>query len=159
MPKGASITTCIPREESPEDGLVFVKTYKIDFSAGPGCINYEEDTESEGKSYRLSWLQKHRLRADKLKVFHVSGDSMEPVLFDGDSITVNTADTEILNGRVYAFTYAGEFRVKRLRKLMNGSISVLSDNPSWDTEIIPTAETVNIHIVGRVVDRSGSGGL
>ena len=146
--------------EQPEDGYVEIKAVRIRCAAGNGIEpTYEEANDLSTKSYRQSWLQKHRLNPDRLIVMEVDGDSMEPFLWDGDSITVNTADRHILNGKVYAFTYRGEFRVKRLRKLLNGGLEVLSDNPTWRPETIPPDEMEWVYIVGRVVDRSGTGGL
>lgn len=49
--------------------------------------------------------------------------------------------------------------MKHLRKKMNGDVQVLSDNPSWDDEIISAKDTEHMHIIGRVVDRSGTGEL
>ena len=92
-------------------------------------------------------------------IFTVSGDSMEPLLWEGDSITVNTSEKEVLNGKVYVFTYRGEWRVKRLRKLLDGGLLVISENPSWKDEEIPADQTDQVFIIGRVVDRSGNGGL
>lgn len=160
MPKGAEVTVCFPEEEPvPPPGYVFVKAYTVECAAGDGHINYEPDETMEGKSYRESWIQKHHLNPEKLKIFKVHGDSMSPFLWEGDSITVDTTQTEILSDKVYAFCYHGQYRVKRLRRKMNGDVLVISDNPTWDPELIPAEETEHLHIIGRVVDRSGTGGL
>ena len=160
MPKGSSVTVCFPEEEQTAPaGFVFVKAYRVECAAGHEFFNYELDDQVEGKSYRESWIQKHHYNPEKLKIFKVHGDSMSPFLWDGDSITVDTAQTDILSDKVYAFCYAGSYRVKRLRKKMNGDVQVISDNPSWDVEVIPSEDTEQLHIIGRVVDRSGTGGL
>lgn len=158
-PTGGQVVEVFPDEGEPPEGFAFVKAYRIECAAGDGRYECELDETVEGKSYRASWLQKHGLRADKLKIFKVVGDSMADLICDGDSITVNTAETTITPGKVYAFCYKGGLRVKRLRPLMNGGISVHSDNPGWQTETIGPEEVEYVHIIGRVVDRSGSGGL
>lgn len=159
QPKGASVVAVFPEEETPPPGLVFIKAYRVECAAGDGRYECELDETVEGKSYRASWLQKRGLKASKLKVFKVVGDSMSSLICDGDSITVNTAETTITPGKVYAFCFEGGFRVKRLRPLMNGGLSVISDNPDWERETIPPEKMEYVHIIGRVVDRSGSGGL
>lgn len=158
-PTGTSVIPCFPEETDPPEGFVFVKAYRVECAAGDGRFECEPDETVEGKSYRASWLQKRGYQAERLKIFKVVGDSMAELLCDGDSITVNTAETEVISGKVYAFCFNGGFRVKRLRRLMNGGLSVHSDNPQWSTETIPPDEMECVHIIGRVVDRSGSGGL
>lgn len=160
LPTGKSV---VPIDiETSTDEYVKIPVYKIECSAGNGRENqptYTADDEAEPKSYRLSWLHKHHLKQEHLKVFEVVGDSMSPFLYPGDTVTVDTSFKDILNSRVYVFTYRGEWRVKRLRKMLDGGLTVISDNQSWPPEIIPASETEHVFIVGRVVDRSGSGGL
>ena len=160
LPKGQTVEPITP-DESDDERFVKIKVYKIRCSAGPGYEppTFEVDETAESKSYRQSWLQKHQIIKDKLMIFTVSGDSMEPLLWEGDSITVNTSEKEVLNGKVYVFTYRGEWRVKRLRKLLDGGLLVISENPSWKDEEIPADQTDQVFIIGRVVDRSGNGGL
>lgn len=152
----------------PEDGddtlfdehFVVVKASNVQCSAGPGYEpTYEDLEEAEGRAYRRSWLQKHHLNPKDLKVFSVHGESMEPVLWDGDSITVDLSSKYIQNDKVYAFTYNGEYRVKRLRKMLDGGILVISDNPTWQPEKIEAQDTEGLFIIGKVVDKSGTGGL
>ncbi len=143
-----------------DDPLVYIQVSGISCSAGPGFIpDFYEDETRESRAYRLSWLQKHHYNPEKLKVFTVTGESMEPLLWDGDSITVDTTQREIRNDRVFAFTYEGEFRVKRLRKQLDGGVLVISENPSWQPEKIAAQDTERLFIIGRVIDKSGSGGL
>lgn len=153
-PKNVSI--CEPNED-----YEMIKVFKIQCAAGNGYEppTYLPDIEAEPKSYRRSWIQKHHLSPSKLKVFEVKGESMEPFLYTGDSVLVDTSFKNILPNRVYVFTYNGEWRIKRLRLLLDGSLCVMSEHPLWSPETIPASEMDRVHIVGRVVERSGSGGL
>lgn len=49
-------------------------------------------------------------------------------------MTVNTADTELADGKVYAFTYLGKLYIRKLRDLLDGGILVVSDNPTFPAE-------------------------
>lgn len=85
---------------------------------------------------------------------------MEPILFPDDRILVNMADTSpIHNNHVYAIVYGDEVRVKRLIQLMNGDLIIHSENPQYPDEIIHKGDEINFRIIGRVIDKSGSGGL
>lgn len=161
LPKATPVLPLITEEIDDDSDFVKIPVYTIQCSAGDGYTppTYTIDETAEPKSYRRSWLQKHQYKQSHLKVFEVSGESMEPLLFDGDSVTVDEAQRDIINDRVYVFTYRGEWRVKRLRRLMNGDLYVVSENLSWKPEVIPATETEFVYIVGRVIDRSGAGGL
>ena len=161
LPTGKDVVP-VEVEGTDLDEYVKIPVYKIECSAGPGRENaptFTTDDEAEPKSYRRSWLHKHHLNQDNLKVFEVTGDSMSPFLYPGDTVTVDTSFKDVLNSRVYVFTYRGEWRIKRFRKMLDGGLTVISDNPSWPPEIIPASETEHVFIIGRVVDRSGGGGL
>ncbi|MDU5054897.1 MAG: S24 family peptidase [Sutterella wadsworthensis] len=92
-------------------------------------------------------------------VFTIIEDSIKPLLCTGDLVTVNTADTELADGKVYAFTYLGKLYIRKLRDLLDGGILVVSDNPTFPAEKINAPDTKHFRIIGRVIDRSGAGTL
>lgn len=88
---------------------------------------------------------------------------MEPLLFPGDTVLVNQAENdikELLDGKVYAIRYGNDLRVKRLFRKLNGSLILRSENPLYqDEEVTPDLVHQHITIIGRVRDKSGTGGL
>ena len=87
---------------------------------------------------------------------------MEPLLYDGDRILVNTAPQErIKDGSVYAVNYDGELRVKRLQKRLDGTFSLISDNPSYPPEIVPPdiLRDGRFFIIGKVIEKSSTAGF
>jgi phage repressor protein C with HTH and peptisase S24 domain len=85
---------------------------------------------------------------------------MEPLLYSGDSILVDTSDRAIQDGRVYAIRYGQEMRVKRLFVRLDGTITLRSDNPAYKDEDVPEkVAQEHIAVIGRVRDKSGNGGL
>ncbi|MBF5007619.1 S24 family peptidase [Diaphorobacter caeni] len=153
-----------PEDALPED-VVQIEEYKVHFSGGNGntVVTYELEEDSEPATYRLSWLQKHRLSVKHLKRFKVRGESMEPMLFDEDSILVNLAEGEfeqIKDGKVYAFRYGDELRVKRLYRRLDGGLTLRSYNSEYkDEDLTPSQVAQHITLIGRVRDKSGAGGL
>lgn len=68
------MTVCFSEDEaSTPKGYVFVKAHIVECAVGSEFINYEPDEMLEGKSYRESWIQKHHLNPEKLKLFKVHG--------------------------------------------------------------------------------------
>jgi phage repressor protein C with HTH and peptisase S24 domain len=52
---------------------------------------------------------------------------MEPGLYDGDTVVINTADTKPADGEAFAINYEGELLIKRLVR-DNGLWWLSSDN-------------------------------
>lgn len=148
-------------DDAPADNVVYVAESQISFSAGSGKVaNYELIEDQEPASYRLSWFQKYGINPAKVRRFRVAGDSMEPLLFHRDTILVNTEETNIIDNKLYAIRYGEQLRVKYLIKKLDGSLILRSVNPHYPDEHVP-AELVaeHISIIGRVRDKSGTGGL
>lgn len=149
--------------EDPGDGYVQIPEYEVRFAAGNGrTALFDEIEGTKPRTYRVEWFAAAGINPAYAKCFKVHGDSMEPMLFDGDSVLVNLAETGIMNGRVYALRYGNELRIKRCYKRLDGGLVLRSDNPSFlprDEEISAEVAAEHISILGRVRDKSGSGGL
>lgn len=135
-------------------------------SAGHGARPPEFVETRYRMTYQLSWFQAVGAKPEHVVVMRVHGDSMERTLFDGDRVAINTADNRhIQDGRVYVFTTGGvepDVKIKRLYKTSDGRLRIVSDNPDktqYPDEYLTQEEAANIFIVGRVIDRSGRGGL
>ncbi len=149
------------QDELPE-AHVLIHEYRIDLSAGNGQIAYELE-EAEPRVYSRHWFQRENINPLHVRRFRVRGASMEPVLFDGDTVLVNLEENDpsrILDGKIYAIRYGEELRVKRLFRKLNGSLVLHSENPLYRVEEIPL-EVASEHmtLIGRVRDKSGAGGL
>ena len=152
----------------PDDPLgeddVLVPEYRVSFSAGPGSApEYEIVEEAEPAIYKISWFRKERINPKNAKRFKVRHDSMVPLLYPGDTILVNLAENSMANvidGKVYAIRYGNELRVKKLQVLLGGTLVLKSENPAYNDETLtPEMVAEYITIIGRVRDKSGSGGL
>lgn len=156
----SAIRTFEPGDDLPDD-VVAVPESRIEFSAGHGKVTYEfVEEDGEPAIYRRSWLRKHGLKPERVVRFPVSGDSQEPVLFDGDIVLVNLDETRIVDGRLYAIRYDNDLRMKFLYRKLDGTLILRSKNPAYpDEEISPEVANEHIAIIGRVRDKSGSGGL
>jgi phage repressor protein C with HTH and peptisase S24 domain len=150
-------------DEDAGEGYVRIPEHEVSFGAGPGRLAHiNEIVDSVPATYRLEWFRQMGISPSSAKRFKVHGDSMEPLLFDGDSVLVNLQETNVLNGKVYALRYGDELRIKRVYRRLDGSLILRSDNPDHlprDEEIPPEVAAEQISIIGRVRDKAGSGGL
>lgn len=145
---------------------VTVKEVDVLVSAGHGALLPEFVPTQYRMTYQLSWFQRIGAKPEDIVVMKVHGESMERTLFHGDRVAVNVADNQrIIDGRVYVFAVGGidlDVKIKRLYKTTDGRLRVVSDNvdkQQYPDEYLDSTSTENFRLVGRVVDRSGGGGL
>lgn len=179
------LRTDLPRREKVSDGVAAYRVKAVDgddgldpdkevmvaeidvlVSAGPGLRQPEFVETRYRMSYQLSWFQQIGARPEQVRVMKVTGDSMERTLFHGDRVAVNLADNRhVVDGRVYVFATGGsepDVKIKRLFKTSDGRLRIVSDNPDkalYPDEILSAEDAANVYIIGRVIDRSGRGGL
>lgn len=148
-------------DDEPPDDVIWVPESQIEFSGGSGRVAIHDLVDDEEPAtYRLSWFQKYGINPAKVRRFRVSGKSMEPMLYARDTILVNTEETNIIDGKLYAIRYGDELRVKYLSRRLDGTLILRSVNPDYkDEEVPPQLASEHITIIGRVRDTSGTGGL
>jgi phage repressor protein C with HTH and peptisase S24 domain len=153
------ITTYDSLDELEPESTVLITRIDVALSAGSGNGEVEWYIEErEPLPFESSYIRKLRAKPKNLVAIKVDGDSMEPRLFDGDTVVVDRADQRIpANGGVFALVYVKEMLVKRLFALPNGSISVVSDNTAHRSFDVPPEDVERISIIGRVKYRSGTG--
>lgn len=138
--------------------FVYIPEYKVMVSAGNGCTLYfEELTDAVKVPYKRQWFQDRHINPEDCKRFAVHGTSMEPYIWDGDTILVDCAQQRIIAGKIYAFMLGEEMRVKRLYPMLNGSLIVKSFNPEVPDETLAPCDLTTFSLIGRVRDRSGDG--
>lgn len=125
---------------------------------GPGCEpDWEEITESKPVFYPDEFFQAHNTTPEKCKRARVSGDSMEPFIYDGDKVTwicepcPEIGCVHIVDGAIYVISVDGNLKIKRLQTCKDG-IVVISDNERYPAETYTNEECNRIRVYGRVID-------
>jgi len=146
-------------EDLPADEYVVVPRMTLRFSAGNGGPVAEPDPKlDQGQAFRTAYIRRRRLKPRALMSAYAQGDSMEPRICDGDALLIDTSQTDIQDGKIYAVAWNDneELRVKRLYKLPGGGILIRSDNRDRYPEIIVPADQIDtVTVLGRVVLVSG----
>ena len=144
------------QEEAQSDDYIEIPEYEIKVGAGSKDFYYQVVTDNKKAYYRQEWFAEHHTNPANCKRFRVEGDSMMPLLWDGDRITVDTAYQQIIDGKVYCFMLDYQMRVKRLIKRLDGGLLIKSENPDYPDEALKPDEMERFRMVGRVIDRSGN---
>jgi phage repressor protein C with HTH and peptisase S24 domain len=164
-PMRKDATTVIQSEDTADDDPL-IPIAEVDIILSTGRRKQPELIESNHTmSYPLSWFQQVGAKPSDVRVMKVLGDSMERTLFHGDRIAVNLADQRVVNNAVYVFMTGGadpDVRVKRFFRNVDGRLRIVSDHLDktlYPDEILTAEDIACVTIVGRVIDRSGRGGL
>jgi phage repressor protein C with HTH and peptisase S24 domain len=100
-----------------DDRAEFAAVRRVKFKLSAGISGFEIEYLNGHRApifFRRDWLGQRGLEAAELFAVEINGRSMEPSLFEGDLVVVNTGDQVARDGEVYAFNYEGELLVKRL---------------------------------------------
>jgi len=139
-----------------DSSLTQIRKVKIKVQAGITGFQVEpEHYDGETQGVPTKWMLKEGLSKDALVSTTVRGDSMEPALYDGDVIVVNTRDTQLVSGVVYVVNYEGEAVVKRMLRDA-GQWWLTSDNADqrkYHRQLCKGAECI---IIGRVVRKEST---
>jgi len=128
---------------------------KISASAGGGSFNYDEDFEylSIDKKLLDSLYKSNNSNPDSIIALNVIGDSMEPTLLDREVILFDKDNLDVSKGGIFIVsTNAGLF-VKRVALKIDGSLELISDNKSYNSEIIVQNELSCIKLLGKVIGK------
>ncbi len=134
--------------EAREEEFVLVPRY--DGGVGPersGC------NEKVGHlAFRWDWIhQEMGLDTRQLALVTVRGDSMEPTLKDRDLLLLDRRDQTVSNDAVYVLRLADDLIAKRLQRGFDGSVTIKSDNPIYDKQVLPPDQVRRLQIIGRVI--------
>ena len=117
--------------------------------AGAGA-SLETSEEVEGYyAFRKDWLAAHGIYARSAVLLDVTGDSMEPLFREGDTLLIDTRDTSVRDGKIYVVTLGEELRVKRILKTVSGYI-LHSENPAYSDVPVNGPDLGFFRVHGRV---------
>lgn len=140
-------------DESDQDSDEFyiVPLLDIELSAGHGSSMIIE-AEQYRLPFRRYTLKKQGVDPVAARVVRVTGNSMIPVLSDGDAVGVDTSRTKVIDGDTYAIRDGDLLRVKILIERPDGGIIIRSFNrDDYPDEVLSKKERNDrIVIIGRV---------
>ncbi|MDC3221493.1 helix-turn-helix domain-containing protein [Gammaproteobacteria bacterium] len=98
--------------------------------------------------FDAAWLDKMKLDVKQL-VFAINADiAMSPIIAHNSEVLINTADTKIENGKIYAFLINNKLFIRRLTCDVNYNLVLSAENPAYLTEKISPAM---INMIGKVI--------
>jgi len=143
-----SYTKAVGKRDAGE--WVDVPRLDVGASAGPGRV---AGSEAAFDTFRFSrrWLAEQGLERAQLSAITVEGDSMEPLLNNGDEILVDCSPRPFRDG-IHVVRLGEALMVKRVASAGPGRVALLSQNFAYPPVEVAADEVV---IVGRVVWKGG----
>ncbi|ASJ91794.1 S24 family peptidase [Porphyrobacter sp. CACIAM 03H1] len=134
------------------DGGDWVEVPRLDLGAAAGAGRIPGG-EAAFDAFRFSrrWLEEQGLARAELSAIRVEGDSMEPLLNDGDEILVDRAPRAFRDG-IHVVRLGDTLMVKRVASAGAGRVALLSQNLAYPPVEVAAEE---VAIIGRVVWKGG----
>ncbi len=129
---------------------VEVPRLPLEASAGPGAVGAAE-IPFDAFRFSRRWLREQGLEPAMLSSIRVMGDSMDPLLRDGDEILVDRTPRPFREG-VHVIRLGEALHVKLLQLVPPGRLRLISKNPAYEPVEVGMAD---IDVVGRVVWKGG----
>lgn len=122
---------------------------EVELAAGSGKYAITESNTKTKLRFGKSTLRNKGINPNKIVCVTVKGNSMEPAILDGATVGVDTENTTIVDGKIYAIAIDDELlRVKLLYRLSNGQVRVRSFNrEEYEDEVY---DLKDIRVIGRV---------
>ncbi|MBC2655531.1 helix-turn-helix transcriptional regulator [Pseudomonas sp. MSSRFD41] len=141
-------------DDTPLEGdEVYVPFLKeVELSAGNGRTSIQESSNRKLRFGRIS-LRNKGVDPGSARCVTVVGNSMEPILRNGSTVAVDTSNTRIVDGDMYAIDHAGQLRIKQLYRLPGAGLRIRSFNRDEHPDEEYTEAQVRDHeitILGRV---------
>jgi phage repressor protein C with HTH and peptisase S24 domain len=132
-----------------DDETVEIVQVDLSFSMGLGRT-VDDYVEEVTHRFDLDYLRRFsRTAPEMLRLGRGVGDSMYPTLLSSDSVWIDMTQREVSQqDRIWAISIHGAAAIKRLRRIGQGRILVMSDNPAVADQELAEEE---IFIGGRVV--------
>ncbi|MFN3881897.1 MAG: XRE family transcriptional regulator [Nitrincola lacisaponensis] len=136
-------------DSSIEQEFALIPGYSVQVSAGSGAFP-DSEQPSRRLAFRHKWLRFRGLNEKDLVLVFAKGDSMEPTIEDNNTLMIDTSQRELNDGSIYVIRTNDHLIVKRVQRLLNQALLLISDNRSYQP-IQVNLGTDDLQVIGRVV--------
>lgn len=136
--------------------FVWIDVVEASFSCGTGeSIEFHFDAINGKIPFPPAFLKDRNVTEQTMKIIKAKGDSMADFIKDGDMVGINLAQTDVIDGEIYAVYFAGEGMIKQVFKEADGSLILHSLNEKYRDKIVTEENRKNFKVIGRQIWRAG----
>ncbi len=138
----------IGKESQIDVDFKYIPKVAARLSAGTGSFDCDESV-TDYLSFQTSWLSK-KGSANAMVAMEVFGQSMEPIIREGDTVLIDQSQKQVLAGAIYAVGVDDTILVKRLEKHPD-KLVLCSDNKDYEPIFLIKEDADKVRIIGKVV--------
>ena len=123
-------------------------------SAGLGIASLDQSFDY--LHFDANWLKNEFLIKDLKDLFtlKVKGDSMEPIIQEGDIVFAKKFDNSASYQGIYIVCYNNDYLIKKIQFKQKNLVKLISQNPEYDPiEIDLQDEDISFSIVAKIIGR------
>lgn len=129
--------------------FALVPFYDVEASAGWGSL-VDQELKIGEMAFRKDWLKARGLKPSHCALIKARGDSMEPTIYDGDVLLVDTQANTIKDDAIYIVHADHHLIIKRVQQALDGSLIIISDNSRYENQTIGADMAEKVKVAGRV---------
>ncbi len=140
-----------PNKET--DDTIYCKIPLFNIKASSGHETFVND-EKIGADliFRRDWLDRElKSNPDNLFILSAESDSMEPTIRHDALLIVDKSIDKIITEGIYILRRGDTILIKRIRKLSEDTIELISDNPAYGKETIKLNNQPEVSILGKAI--------
>ena len=135
-----------------EDGWTRVPVFDVDASCGGGGLN-ANNMITGTVDFNTAFLRSLQgvLSPSGIEIVHSVGDSMSPTISSHALVLVDRHQQRISVDGIFCLMAQDQVFIKRVLRNIDGSISLISDNPKYPPQLVEKELLNSFTIIGRVV--------
>lgn len=144
------------QEASGNEQSIYLQKVNLKASCGTLCAYEDKQSDSdviEGLRVGVLWFKNNfpQYQPQNVQIVTASGDSMEPLIKDGDLVFVDVSKNECDRDGVYFLFLDGQYFIKRVQRSFGKRLILISDNSKYRDIEINADSQVEFHTIGRVI--------
>jgi SOS-response transcriptional repressor LexA len=132
-----------------DDDMILLPLLSIHGGAGPGLMADQLEV-IQNIPFSRQLLRRSGVRPEDVHAIRTRGDSMTPTIQDGQILLIDRSVRRVRQDAVYALSIDDDIRIKRVQRSFDGSLTLKSDNPAYEPELLSPADAETLRIEGRV---------
>ncbi|MBC8553847.1 MAG: hypothetical protein H8D23_29910 [Candidatus Brocadiales bacterium] len=135
------------------DDTIYCKIPLLNIKASSGHETFVND-EKIGADliFRRDWLDRElKSSPNNLFILSAESDSMEPTIQHDALLIVDKGIDRIITEGIYILRRGDTILIKRIRKLSEDTIELISDNPAYGNETIKLNNQPEVTILGKAI--------
>jgi phage repressor protein C with HTH and peptisase S24 domain len=135
------------------DSATYCKIPLFNIKASSGHETFVNDERiGADLMFRKDWLYRElKSNPDNLFILSAETDSMEPTIKHDALLIVDNSIDRIITEGIYVLRRGDTILIKRIRKLSEDTIELISDNPVYGKETIKLSNQPEIAILGKAI--------